>query len=156
MFIIFFNPTVIIITAIIIILVMVAGLMEIITVLSIIAYIILEIIFTLNKYEYVILPSYKYTTLIIRIITWGISILIFFSQIVEYYHKNSIGGLLIGGVLALLGIYAWLFILSFYYEIESKYLKSKSYNAIIDILLSLIIPIIIGILMVNIVNSLLF
>lgn len=155
MFIIFFNPTAIIIAAIIIILVMLAGVMEIIVFLSVIAYIILEIMFTLSTYEYVILPSYKYSTLIIRIVTWSISILIFFSQIVEYYHQNSIGGLLIGALIALFGIYAWLFIICLYYKIESKYLESKSYNAIVDILLSLIIPIIVGMLMVGTVHSLL-
>ncbi len=152
----FFNPTGIIIAAVIIILVMAAGLMEIITVLSVIVYIILEILLTIFKYEYINLPSYKYATLVIRIIVWGISINRFFAQIVKYYNENSLGGLIVGGLVMLFGVYAWLLILSIYYEIELKYLESKSYNGIIDVSLSLIIPIIVGITMVNAVHSLLF
>ena len=156
MFIYFFNPTVLIISIIIIILVMMAGLMEIITILSVIAYIILEIAFTLTKYEYVTLPSYKYFTLIARIIIWGISINRFFAQIVKYYNEHSLGGLIIGGFITFFGICAWLLILSIYHEIESKYLESQSYNEVIDISLSLIIPIITGVIMVNIVHSILY
>lgn len=152
----FFNPTGIIIAAVIIVLVMAAGLMEIVTVLSVIVYIILEILLTIFKYEYIDLPSYKYATLVVRIIVWGISINRFFAQIVKYYNENSLGGLIVGGLVMLFGVYAWLLILSIYYEIELKYLESKSYNGIIDVALSLIIPIIVRITMVNAVHSLLF
>lgn len=156
MIMIFFNPTVLIITAVIIMLVVLAGLMEIITVLSVIVYIVLEIVFTYSKYEYISLPTYKYITLISRIIIWGISINRFFSQIVKYYNENSLWGLIIGGIAICFGLYAWLLILSIYYEIESKYLESQSYNAVMDISLSLIIPIITGYTMVHVIHSILF
>ena len=156
MIMIFLNPTVLIITAVIIMLVVLAGLMEIITVLSVIVYIVLEIVSTYSKYEYISLPTYKYVTLISRIIIWGISINRFFSQIVKYYNENSLWGLIIGGIVICFGLYAWLLILSIYYEIESKYLESQSYNAVMDISLSLIIPIITGYTMVHVIHSILF